>query len=252
MALLLPAPARAAVVATYQFNNTFAANEVGAPPIVPVDPTLSSAFVFNVGLGQVVYQFNGNNFPPAQQGGLTLDTTTLLSGPRIYSVEIKFQFFDRDNAWRRIADVENRQSDNGFYVDPSNTLDLFPATGSPNGFTNNAFHDVILTDDPTANGGLGQINAYLDGSLQINNLQSHLMDFGKADNPGNLLGFFLDNVIGGGQGEWSSGQVALIQLSDTVITPNSSVPEPATFGIWAIMLGMLGIVRVRSRFQSTK
>ena len=61
------------------------------------------------------------------------------------------------------------------------------------------------------------------------------------------MNFFLDNVTGGGQGEYSSGKIAQLRLYDGVLTDsealalsqNPIVPEPASgalFGLGAVLL----------------
>ena len=70
-----------------------------------------------------------------------------------------------------------------------------------------------------------------------------------------MVNFFLDNVVAGGQGEYSSGDISLIRLYDAALTevpppPPPSIPEP---GNVALMLGGLALVaslarrRARSR-----
>ena len=44
------------------------------------------------------------------------------------------------------------------------------------------------------------------------------MNISNSDNAGLGMNFFLDNVVGGGQGEYSSGSVALIRAYNTVLT----------------------------------
>ena len=48
--------------------------------------------------------------------------------------------------WRRIVDTQNRQSDNGFYVDPGNRLQVYPVVTGSTIFTTPGFHDVVLTN----------------------------------------------------------------------------------------------------------
>jgi hypothetical protein len=148
----------ATAVATYQFNTTFAADQPGAPALVPTDPLAASAFVADnvFGVNQQVWSYDGNAAPVAQQAGLTLDTNGLVA-PTNYSVDMVFLFTERQNAWRRIIDVENRKSDNGFYVDPANNLDIFPVSGSTAAWTNNVYHHVVLTNNGST------VNTYLDG-----------------------------------------------------------------------------------------
>ncbi|SEN39911.1 hypothetical protein SAMN05216404_104121 [Nitrosospira multiformis] len=62
--------------------------------------------------------------------------------------------------WRRIIDVQNRQSDTGFYVSPENRLQIYPVSNGSTPFTNNEYHEVLLTNDN------GTVRYYLDGVLQ--------------------------------------------------------------------------------------
>src|SRR5207245_2509816 len=109
------ASAQANLAATYFFNDTLAAQQGGVPALTATDPLGANAFLTDTVYGQSrrVYAFNGNASPPNQQAGLTLDTTSLIT-PTNYSVEMVFEFSGGTNAWRRILDVENRQSDAGF------------------------------------------------------------------------------------------------------------------------------------------
>jgi hypothetical protein len=157
-----------------------------------------------------------------------------------------FKFSDRNNAWRRILDVQNRQSDNGFYVDPSNNLDIFPVSGSTAAWTNDVYHHVVITDDGTT------VVTYLDGVSQFTTNTSEMnLDFDTTSNPNHLLGVFLDNSAAGGIGEWSAGEVSLLRLWDGVLTAdeaqqlavNPFVPEPASLGL----LGAGGIALLSKR-----
>jgi hypothetical protein len=162
------------------------------------------------------YAFNGNA-TPSQQAGLSFDNTGPLVTHNNYSIELVFEF-SQNSGWRRILDVQNRQSDNGFYVDPSSHLDVFPVAAGSTTFTSNAYHYIALTDASS-----GTIKAYLDGGLEFT-ANSTLMD---VNNPQNLVNFFLDNTVGGGQGKYSSGRVALIRLTDGVLT-DADVRERAS------------------------
>jgi len=204
--------------ATYQFNQAFTADQVGAPTLTPVDPMAASGFVADTVLGVVrpVWAFNGAASPPEQQAGLTLATPGLVN-PESYSVDMVVEFTAGDGSWRRLLDVQNRQADNGFYVDPSNNLDIYPVNGSTAAFATGAYHHVAMTVDGTAD--MPILRAYLDGLLQFSSLTSEMdLDADATDNPGQLLGIFLDNVSGGGIGEWSAGRVAVIRVWDGVLT----------------------------------
>lgn len=228
----------ASPVASYHFNNTLTSSVPGAPALIATDPHGTSGYGTDTVFGnsQTVYNFIGTP-DNAGQAGLTLNTTGLLTSNSVYTVELIFKFTERADAWRRIVDVQNRTSDNGFYVDPSNKLNVYPiGGGSP--FSNNEYHDVFLTNDN------GTVKFYLDGSAQASLLTS-VMDIDAS----NLINLFLDNVVGGGQGEYSSGSIALFQLYNEalgadVIPPVPGVPEPQTY---ALLLVGLGVVAAATR-----
>ena len=186
------------------------------------------------GVSQVVYNFQGANSPVTDQAGLTLNTSGLLTSNSVYSLELVFKFTDRVNAWRRIVDVSSRQTDDGFYVDPGNNLDIYPVGGgSP--FTNNVYHDVFLVNNN------GTVSFWLDGLAQAS-LSTHVMDIDANNN----INFFLDNVVGGGQGEYSSGSIASVRLYDAALAgppPVSDVPEPGSAAL--MLLGFAGLALTR-------
>ncbi len=238
----------AAPVASYYFNNTLAAQEPGAPALTATDPLGESGFVADTVYGQprTVYAFTGDN-APADQAGLSLDTTGLLP-PSNYSAELVFEFFDRTSEWRRIIDVEGRTSDDGFYVDPSNALDIFPVTGSPQTFTTGAYHHVVLTNDNVTAKG------YLDGVLQFT-ASTNVMDI---NNVNNLLNLFLDNNMASFQDEWSNGRIALARFYDTILTADQvaalaanpfNIPEPSAIGLAAFGFIALVARQFRSRWS---
>lgn len=235
-------------VATYQFENNFLADEGGVSAIVPTDPLGTSTFVADTVFGEprTVWAFDGNAFPIDEQAGLTVDTTGLVA-PSSYSVDMVFLFTELDGAWRRIIDVENRLSDAGFYVDPDNNLDIYPIAGSTASFTNNVYHHVVLTNDGTTASG------YIDGIAQFSAATS-LMNINNANNPDDLMHFFLDNFVGGGAFEFSDGRVALIRLWDGVLTAAEAqqiashpftVPEPSTMSLLSLF-GLAFCLRRRS------
>jgi hypothetical protein len=204
------------LVADYTFNNNLNSSVAGAPALTAVDPLSSSGFgTANVfGQNQTVYNFVGNASPPSDQAGLSLDTTGLISANN-YSVQMAVSL-DDINGWRRLIDVENRTSDDGLYYDPSHVLDVYPVAGGGSAVTANTFEDVVMTVAPD-----NTVDLYLNNTLAFQTTTT-VMDIANA---GNLINFFLDNTAGGGQGEFSSGSVADIQIYSGVLSADQVVAD---------------------------
>lgn len=228
------AHAATAPVAVYTFQNSLASSVAGAPALVAVDPLGQSGFVTDTvdGTPTTVYSFSGLRSPTSSQAGFTLDVSGILAGQYTqYSVELVFKFTERENAWRRIIDVSNRSSDSGFYVDPSNRLNIFPvASGNP--FANDAYQNVFLVNDQ------GTATFYLDGASKTS-VNTTVMNVGSHG----LMHFFLDdNAV---PGEYSSGSIALIRIWDTALdAPPPPIPEPGT---WALMAAGMALVAGAAR-----
>jgi hypothetical protein len=250
--LFCPSVAQASLVAAYTFNNTFAAVEPGVAALTSVNPEgtgmFQTATVF--GASRTTWHFDGTASPPADQGGLDFLTTGLISSNN-YSVEIVFELTTVTGSYKRILDSLDRQSDNGFYVDPNSQLNEYPNGSGGTPLSANTFYDVFVTVDPSNN-----VAAYIGSTQQFTTVSPNL------DVTTNTLGFFLDNVVGGGQGEWSSGNVALIKVFNTALTPTqvtaeaanpfqgtsplSSTPEPATLFLLAGAAAALAFYKRRT------
>jgi hypothetical protein len=221
--------AAAIPVATYNFNNNLNANEAGVPALLSVDPLGRNGFESAVvnGQPQTVFHWDGTGSPATLQAGLQLNATGLVQYNN-YSVEVIFEFLEAaqfGGGWRRILDTQNRQSDNGFYVEPGNRLQVYPVVTGSTLFTTPGFHDVLLTNFVV--GGQREVKAYLDGVLELTS-DTDQLNLDNANNPGHLLNFFLDNLAGPAQLEFADGRIAFLQLSDGIVVPTSPVPEPAT------------------------
>jgi hypothetical protein len=216
-------PTRPAEVITYRFQDSLAAEEEGMPALIPTNPLGQNGFETTTVFGrrQRVYRFAGNASPGDQQAGLTFDNRRGLLTNNHYSVEMVFEFHQQDNAWRRIMDVQDRQSDNGFYVDPTNRLDVYAFPGTGAFFTNRVFHHVVLTTART-----GTVKAYLDGTLQV----TVTTDVMNINNPRRLVHFFLDNTAGAGQWEFSNGRIALLRLYNRVLTDREAADLASALG----------------------
>jgi hypothetical protein len=229
----IPAP-----VASYHFNDTLSAQQGSAPALVSVDPLGLNGFEDAVVFGQErrVFRWDGNSYPPEEQAGLTLAAAGLVF-PNTYSVEMLFEFTEDVGGWRRILDVQDRVSDNGGYVSPASHLQIYENGELAEGttpFVPHVFYHVVLTVSPD-----GFINGYVDGALEFTvTTPTGVMNI---DNEAGMLSFFLDNLQGGGIGEFADGRVALIRLFGAVLTAEdvASLAQnpfldacPLTAGFW--------------------
>lgn len=231
VALLFDSATAASVTATYRFGNNLNADEPGVASLTSINPIGSSGFSTDIvfGVSQSVWAFDGNASPSTQQAGLSLNTSGLIT-PDNYSLDMIFQFpVSRANSWARVIDVENRQSDDGLYVNNVNQLDLFPPFGNDIPWSDGVYHHIVLT-----NSGVST-SIYSDTSGTNGTVAGSLMNLNNPNNPGLLINFFLDNLAGAGQGDYSDGRVAFIRLWDGVLSPDEAhqvanglpTPEPS-------------------------
>lgn len=232
-------------VATYTFNDTLVASEGGVAALQAIDPLglngFEDAVVF--GVNQRVYRWSGSGRDSLLNAGLKLDTTGLVSYEN-YSVELVFEFTQAAQAgggWRRIIDTQNRVSDNGFYVDPGNFLQVYPVVTGSTTFTTPGFHRVVMSNYVVS--GVREVKAYLDGNLELTSGTDQL-NLDNANNPGHLLHFFVDN-FDVAPNEFANGRIAYMRIYDGVVVPQ--VPEPTALALAAPGLALVAWAAWRRR-----
>lgn len=191
-------PAKAAVVANYQFQNTLSSSIHSAPDLVPF--VLGSFTPASIGGSPTtVYNFG-------KQKGLSLDTTVLISDN--YTIAALFSF-DDISSWRKIFDFKNLTSDNGLYT-LTGQLYFYPvASGGPT-VSAGTFLEAVLTRDSSTN----LVTTYFNGT--------QVFSFTDSTSSGiisvaNLLNIVQDDSTTGGS-ESSSGSLAGLRIFNHVLT----------------------------------
>ena len=204
--------------ATYRFDDTLAACEPDAPPLVAIDPANADLFATEDVNGRTrrVYRWTGSPAPASAQAGLKLDTAGLL--PRNnYTVEMLFRFTEDNNSYRSIIHTGNRVGDQSLYVNPADGIMVYPLGVGPKPFVTGTFHHVALTVAPD-----GTVTTWLDGELQRTETTS-ILNISEAD----LLHFFVDNDQGPAQTEYVDGEIALLRVYEGVLPPNRIAAQAA-------------------------
>lgn len=247
-ALSLGGTADAQVVATYQLNNTLAADQPGVAALTAIN---AGSFVTDTVLGQsrTVYQRTSASSAHAAQSALQLDTSALALTANSYSVELVFTFTDNLNgsSFRRILNSydPSSQADAGFYVGPGNILDIYQSgsNGGGTALANGTYYDVVLTVSPTGE------KAYLNGTQMTSYTGTPPPDRIYT----NYLTFFQDDAT-----EYGNGRLALLRVFNQVLTgaevaalnnngnpfqSANATPEPGTFAL--LLTGLAALVRRR-------
>jgi hypothetical protein len=208
-------PAKAAVVANYQFQNTLSSTIPSAPDLVPF--VLGSYSSVSIGgTPTTVYNFG-------KQQGLSLDTTGLISDN--YTIAALFSF-DEILSWKKILDFRNLTSDNGLYT-YDGQLQFYPVAVVPPTVGPGTFFEAVLTRDSST----ALVTAYFDGTPVFSFTDSSSWGVISV---ANLLNIFQDDLAV--PGESSSGSVAGLRIFDNVLTEaevaaldlltTSAVPSP--------------------------
>jgi hypothetical protein len=190
-------PAKAAVVANYQFQNTLSSTIPTAPDLVPfVLGSYSSASIG--GTPTTVYNFGKQR--------LSLNTTGLISDN--YTIAALLQF-NAITGYRKIFDLKNLTSDNGLYTNNGQLNFYSENLGGPT-VGSGTFFEVVLTRDSST----ALVTAYFDGTPVFSFSDSSSLGVISA---ANLLNIFQDDAPTGGS-ESSSGSVAGLRIFDNVLT----------------------------------
>src|ERR1700759_50927 len=143
----------ATLEASYQFTDTFSPDQSGVTSITPVDPLSQGFFMTDTVFGQTdqVYRFDGSTnrgISSAANGGLTLNTTGLITNPEDYTLHIVFSLDDFGHGnFNRVLDVSDRTNDgNAIY---QNSNDRLSSSGGdlitpPFATGDGQYHNVVL------------------------------------------------------------------------------------------------------------
>ena len=259
--LAVSAVQAATLQAAYIFNGNLNAQENGVAALTGVNPLGTNGFstASLYGATRTTYVFNSDS---TNNAGLTFNDSTSLISPTSYSIEMLFELSSATGlasgtGWRRLVDTQNRQSDQGLYVDTSNNFDIYSDGAGTASFATNTFFDVFLTDDGTT--ATVYVNGSPDFSVAAQGAGNNQMNLNNANNPSQLIDLFLDNIVGGGQGEYSGGQIALFEAFNGVLSagdvatmaanpfadlPVTGTPEPGT---WLLLSAGVAAFAMRKR-----
>ncbi len=191
-------PAKAAVVANYQFQNTLSSTIPTASDLVPF--VLGSYSSVSIGgTPTTVYNFG-------TQQGLSLNATGLISNN--YTIAALLQFNDI-TGYRKIFDFKNLTSDTGLYTYNGQLVFYNQTSGGPTVGPGTFFEVVLTRDSSTA-----LMTAYFDGTPVFS-----FSDYSSLGviSAANLLNIFQDDAPTGGF-ESSSGSVAGLRIFNNVLT----------------------------------
>lgn len=178
---------------SYDLTVSFA-DTLGGPSLVPRGGTLVPG--------------SGYGFGPNQG----LDLGSGLANPANYSIRMIFKL-DVISGYRKLLDIQNLSSDQGWYNIKGNLQFYNQKPGSDSVFSAGVFRDVLLT----RNGSTGEIKGYVQGNLEVDFIDSD--GAGIFTGPNNLIKFFQDDFATG-QREASGGTVTRIEIFDQPITPS--------------------------------
>jgi hypothetical protein len=239
---------------SYGFQGTLTADQVGAPPLIEVDPagaaTFETADVF--GEPRTVYRFGGSASPSSNQGGLQIDTTARLPADD-YTLQLVFAYDAGAGTFRHIIETKDRTSDLGLYTFSDDFVNIFPGgTGEPPKFVTGAFQRLVIVKEAATS----RTKVWLENTPILLRTGDTTLDI---DGPEGILSFFLDNDVGDFQTDWAPGRIAYLRIWDRALSdaeataldipPQSPAQHPQivpalpwSFGA-AFLAGVLGVRR---------
>jgi hypothetical protein len=236
LAFAFAANAQAATLkADYRFENSLTSSVTGAPDLTNAAASTRDAN----GPNTFTKLPEGTRKIPVlhfqRDGGVVGPAYPLISKSS-YTAVVDFQFTGTyDGFWRRILDLSNGTSDDGFYVAPSDLLNYWDSgIYGTTAFINEAWHQVVLTRV----GSTKVVSEYLDGNLEAIFADNTTPPIALVPTTNTI--FFQDNPPGTGPAcESSDGYVSRIRLytgalSSTavaalkVLPPAPSVAAPSS------------------------
>jgi hypothetical protein len=252
-----PSLRSATLAADYRVQNTLNSSVGTIGPLTIVDTAADVSFVSATVLGQTQQVLNFANV--GSDHGVQAQTNGFLSATT-YSIVMlaSFNFTLGDSVATKIFDFKNLSSDAGLYVNDLTGLLSFngitplPIGGTP--VVTGNYTQIVLTRD----GATGLTTVYQNGMIAFSFTDTNGdAVLGDATATGNafLTVFDDDNAnIVGVTNESTQGNLARLRLYDGVLTAQEVaaldtvvVPEPATWMLSAIGLGLIGLLVRRTR-----
>lgn len=236
-ALLFAGSAEAVVLPSHIFE--FSGNAVSEKGNLAMTPGTGASYI-GVGTPEGGMRFAANQGPVVSGA---------IANPGLYSMEMFFSF-DDVTRYRRIVDLNNGTSDNGFYLNAGDVHFYGPVQPVDTNYQAGQMLHIVLTRDENR-----VVRGYGQGTQLFSYSDTSGHDLAVLNGPNGIARFFRDDG-----GEASAGFVDFIRLYDRVLTdtevatlygggtplrqfeapPVAGVPEPATWAMLILGFGATG------------